>query len=152
VTLQGNPARPPRRALEASIGETPYARFGDVELLGFAPPDPSATYVPGSTLPLVLLWQALGQPSGDLRVAFWLEANAERMLAEEPVGGRFPASAWWDGQVVRQWPVLHVPQDTPAGSYQLKMRVTRDGQPVPWGRGVLPLGSDLVLGEVQITR
>jgi hypothetical protein len=150
VSLGGSPARPPRRTLEASTGETPYARFGDVELLGFTPPDPSVVYVPGSTLPLVLLWQALGQPSGDLRVAFWLEADGAHALGEEPVGGRFPASAWQDGQVVRQWPVLPVPQNTPTGSYHLKMRVTRDGQPVPWGRGVLPLGSDLVLGEVQI--
>jgi hypothetical protein len=152
VTLGGNPARPPRQTLEASVNETPHARFGDVELLGFSAPDPSAAYVPGSTLPLVLLWQALGQPSGDLRVAFWLEADGTHTLGEEPVGGNFPASAWQDGQVVRQWPVLRVPQDTPAGSYRLKMRITRDGQPVPWGRGVLPLGSDLELGEVQIGR
>jgi hypothetical protein len=152
VALQGNPARPPRRALEASVRQTAYARFGDVELLGFTPPDPTAVYSPGGTLPLTLLWQARGQPSGDLRVTFWLEGAGAHALGEEPVGGRFPASAWQDGQVVRQWPLLRLPDDTPAGAYRLRMRVTRDGQPVPWGRGLLPLGSDLELGEVWIER
>jgi hypothetical protein len=152
VSLAGNPARPPRRALEASVSETAYARFGDVELLGFTPPDPAAVYYPGSALPLTLLWQARGRPSGDLRVAFWLEGADDAALGEEPLGGPFPAHAWQDGQVVRQWPLLRLPEDTPAGSYHLKMRVTRDGQPVPWGRGLIPLGSDLKLGEVQIKR
>ena len=150
VYLQGNPARPPRRALEDSIVETVHARFGDVELLGFTPPDPAAVYGPDGALPLVLLWQALGQPSGDLRAAFWLEDLESYALAEEPVGGLVPASAWQDGQVVRQWPSLRVPVGTPAGTYRLMMRVTRDGQPVPWGRGLLPVGSDLDLGAVQI--
>jgi hypothetical protein len=152
VTLQGNPARPPQRALESSVGETAYARFGDVELLGFTPPDPAAAYAPGGALPLALLWQARGQPSGDLQVTFWLEGAGEYALGEEPLGGHFPAGAWQDGQVVRQWPALHVPEDTPVGAYRLKMRVTRDGQPAPWGRGLIPLGSDLELGAVRIER
>jgi hypothetical protein len=150
VYLQGNPARPPRRALEGSVSELVYARFGDVELLGFTPPDPAAVYGPGGTVPLVLLWQALGQPGGDLRVAFWLEDLESYALGEEPVGGLLPARAWQEGQVVRQWPSLRVPEGTPAGVYRLRMRVTRDGQPVPWGRGLLPMGSDLDLGAVQI--
>ena len=152
VALQGNPARPPRRALEAGVGETAYARFGDVELLGFTPPDPAAAYAPGGALPLVLLWQARGQPSGDLQVAFWLDGDGAYALGQEPLGGHFPASAWQDDQVVRQWPVLRLPEDTPVGRYRLKMRLTRDGQPVPWGRGLIPLGSDLTLGEVRIER
>jgi hypothetical protein len=32
------------------------------------------------------------------------------------------------------------------------MRVTRDGQPLPWGRWLIPMGSDLDLGPVQIRR
>lgn len=150
INLQGNPARPPRRALEASVGETVYARFGDVELLGFTPPDPAAGYRPGDTLPLTLLWQAQEQPAGDLRVAFWLEGDEAYALGEELVGGRFPSAQWSDGQVVRQWPDLRVPDGTPPGSYQLMMRITRDGRPIPWDRWLLPLGSDLHLGAVQI--
>jgi hypothetical protein len=150
VALEGNPARPPRRALEASVAQTSYARFGDVELLGFTPPDPAVTYAPGDALPLTLLWQARGQPQGDLRVAFWLEGEGQQPLGEEPLGGRFPAGQWREGQVVRQWPDLQVSEDVPSGTYQLKMRMTRDGQPVPWGRGLIPLGSDLDLGTVQI--
>jgi len=150
VSLQGNPARPPRRALEDSVAETVYARFGDVELLGFTPPDPAVAYRPGDSLPLALLWQARGQPTGDLRVAFWLEAMEVVALGEEPLGGRFPAGQWAGDQVVRQWPALQVPADVPPGTYRLQMRVTRDGRPVPWGRWLLPLGSDLALGPVQI--
>jgi hypothetical protein len=152
VALEGNPARPPRRALEASVARTLYARFGDVELLGFTPPDPAVAYAPGDALPLTLLWQARGQPQGDLRVAFWLEGEGQHPLGEEPVGGRFPADQWREGQVVRQWPDLQVPGSVPWGTYRLKMRMTRDGQPVPWGRGLIPLGSDLELGMVQIGR
>jgi hypothetical protein len=150
VTLQGNPARPPRRALEASVAQTVYARFGDVELLGRTPPNPEISHQPGDVLPLTLLWQARGKPGGDLRVRFWLEGEGEHALGEEPVGGDFPANRWSDGQVVRQWPDLRVPGDTPVGSYRLKMRLTRDGRPVPWGRGLVPLGSDLDLGKVQV--
>jgi hypothetical protein len=150
--LEGNPARPPRRALEASVGQTIYARFGDVELLGFTPPNPETAYRSGETLPLALLWQARGQPVGDLRATFWLEGEGEHPLGEEPVGGRFSSNRWIDGQAVRQWPVLRVPGDTPPGTYRLKMRVTRNGQPVPWGRGLVPLGSDLGLGVVQVGR
>jgi hypothetical protein len=160
VHVQGNPVRPPRRALEASVAKMVYARFGAVELLGFTSPDPEVKYTPGGRLPLTLLWQAHGQPVGDLRVAFWLEGDAAHALGEEAVGGTFPVSHWTTGQVVRQWPDLQVPGGTPPGIYQLKMRVTRDGAPsssangvpLPWSRGWIPAGSDLKLGVVQIGR
>jgi hypothetical protein len=150
VYLRGNPARPPQRALEASVAETPYAIFGDVELLGFTPPDPAVEYRRGEALPLVLLWQARGMPSGDLRIALWLEGDGEDPLNEEPLGGLFTTDRWQDGQTVRQWPKLQVRDGVPPGTYNLKMRVTRDGQPVPYGRWLIPLGSDLDLGTVQI--
>jgi hypothetical protein len=150
VSLQGNPARPPRRALEADLASTVYARFGDVELLGFTPPDPAVTYLPGEHLPLTLLWRALDEPRGDLRAEWRLEALAGIPIGVEAIGGQFPASRWREGLVVRQWPVLILPEGIPGGTYQLRMRLTRDGQPVPWGRGLLPLGSDLDLGPVVI--
>ena len=109
-------------------------------------------YGPGDVLPLTLLWQALAEPTGDLRVSLWLEADGLYPLGKEPVGGNFPASGWQKGQVVRQQPVLQVPDIKPPGTYRLKMRVTRDGQPVPWGRWLIPLGSDLDLGAVHIGR
>jgi hypothetical protein len=152
VSLQGNPARPPRRALEAGVGQMAHAQFGDVELLGFTPPNPEAAYGTRGTLPLTLLWQARTRPAGDLRVAFWLAAEDEYPLGDEPVGGLFPAARWAEGQVVRQWSELQIPEDAPPGTYQLKMRLTRDGQPMPWGRWLIPLGNDLNLGLVQIDR
>jgi len=152
VTLQGSGARPPQRALEATVAQTPYARFGNIELLGFTPPDPNLLYSPGDLLPLTLLWQALAEPGGDLRVSIWLEADGQYPLGEEPAGGDFSSGAWQQGQLARQQPVLRVPDIKPPGTYRLKMRVTRDGQPLPWGRWLIPLGSDLDLGTVQIGR
>jgi len=151
VYLQGSGARPPRWALEASVAQSPYARFGDIELLGVAPPDPGASYRPGDALPLTLLWQALARPAGDLQVSFWLEGDGQYPLGAEPVGGRFPTSNWESGRVVHQQTALPILEIGQPGIYQLKMRVTRDGQPVPWGRWLIPLGSDLNLGTVQIS-
>ena len=150
VHLEGNPARPPRRALEESEGETLCALFGDVELLGFTPPDPEVAFQPGDSLLLALLWQAQEQPAGALRLALWLEGDKEHQLAEESIGGRYPSELWQAGQVVRQWTALQLPGGIPPGSYRLKMRVMRDGQPVPWGCWQIPLGSDLDLGPVEV--
>jgi len=152
VHLEGNPARPPRRALEASVDQVVYARFGDVELLGFSAPGTEAALGPGDALPLTLLWQAHDEPSGNLRATFWLEGDADYSLGAVPLGGRFPASEWTSGQVVRQWPAFQVPAAALPGPYQLIMRVTRDSQPVAWGRWLLPIGSDLNLGTVRVER
>jgi hypothetical protein len=150
VRLTGNPNRPPRQALQTDVSATAYARFGEVELLGLTPPDPKMTYLPGDALPLTLLWQASDAPRGDLRVEFWLEGEEMAPLDEQPLGGRFPASKWSAGQVVRQQPNLRVPGSASPGSYELKMRVSRDGQPVPWGRWLIPMGSDLLLGRLRV--
>ncbi len=152
VSLQGNPARPPRRALEADLARTLYARFGPVELLGWTPPDSAMVYHPGAPLPLTLLWQAVEPWDDDLGVAFWLEAVGEFPLGQEVVGGEFPVPRWQAGQVVRQQPLLTVPTETPAGTYRLWMRVSRGDVPLPWSRGLLPGGSDLKLGTVQVER
>ena len=151
VHLDGNPAMPARKVLETSLGRVTKALFGDVELVGLTPPGPGAEYRPGDTLPVTLLWQAQRRPEGDLRLGFWLEGDKTYPAGEEPLGGRFGTAGWPDQQaVVRQWPVLRVPEGIPAGDYQLKMRVLRDGRPVAWGRWVIPLGSDLELGTVQV--
>jgi hypothetical protein len=150
ITVAGNPARPPRRALEASVGLVTYARFGDVELLGVTSPSAEALLRAGDTLPLELLWQARGEPEGELRLAFWLEDGAQVPLGDERLGGRYAAGLWQDRQVVRQWPSLRIPGGTPPGTYHLWMRVLRDGRPAPWGRWILPAGSDLDLGIVEV--
>jgi hypothetical protein len=127
-----------------------HARFAEVELLGFSAPNPEATHWAGDHLSLTLLWQAQVQPATDLRLALWLEGEQDAALTETTVGGRFPPSQWQEEQVVRQSLLLPLPADLPAGRYQLKMRLTRDGQPVPWGWGIIPRGSDLGLGSIDI--
>jgi hypothetical protein len=148
--LEGNPARPPRRALEASVGRLLYGRFGEVELLGFTPPDPARVYQPGDLLSAVFLWQAREQPAGDLRLDLWLQRGGNVPLLDRPVGGPFPTDRWRAGQTVRQGLQLQIPNDILPGTYRLKMRITRDGRPLPWGRSWIPLGSDLDLGSVQV--
>jgi hypothetical protein len=152
IHLEGNPLRPPRRALEASVARPVYALFGDVELLGFTPPNPEVSIRPGEDLLLPLLWQARGQPAGRLQLSLWLEGRQRYSVAQVPLGGLFPADRWRDGQTVRQVLSVQVPDGVPDGVYRLKMRVTRDGKPVPWGRGLVPLGGDLDLGSLEISR
>ncbi|MFC2015672.1 protein O-mannosyl-transferase family [Chloroflexota bacterium] len=150
IRLEGNPVRPPLRALEAAVGQVVYARFGSLELLGFTPPAPDVEFGTGEQLPLHLLWQAHGQQEEKHTLSFWLEGESSRPLGETPLGGRTPVELWSDGEVAGQWPGLRIPEDVPSGTYRLKMRVLRDGQPLPWGRWLIPMGSDLELGIVQV--
>ncbi|MGD8794566.1 MAG: DUF2723 domain-containing protein [Anaerolineae bacterium] len=151
VYLQGNPARPPQRALEAGLARTPYARFGQIELLGHTPPDPAIDYTAGAELPLTLLWQAETTSEGEWRLEVLLEGEGRSfVLAEEPLGGRFATHAWAPGQVVRQWLALQLPGNLPAGTYHLRLRVVHDDRPLPWSRGLLPRGSDLELGKYNL--
>jgi hypothetical protein len=151
VYLAGNFVRPPHAALQASVSRLAFFLYGDVELLGLTAPAPTITFSPGDSLPLELLWQAAVGPTSDLEVMLWLESDIDEFpLATEPLGGQAPADGWAAGQTVRQWLSLPLADDLPPGRYALKMRVTRDGQPVPWGFWHLPLGSDLVLGTVRI--
>jgi hypothetical protein len=149
--LEGNLVRPPRSALEDSLGRVIHARFGAAELLGYTPPNPDIAYRAGDALPLTLLWQAREQPAGEWRLSFWLESEEPHALSEEPVGGRYPTDRWRDGQAVRQMPILKVPSGA-VGTYRLKMRVFHNGQPVPWGRSLLPWGNDLDLGLVRVSQ
>jgi hypothetical protein len=148
--LEGNPAHPPRRALETSVSQLLYGSFGEVELLGFTPPDRGRIHQPGESLSPVLLWQAREQPGGNLRLSLWLEGDGDVSPIDLAVGGPFPTDRWRPGQTVRQWPLLQIPDGILLGTYRLKMRVTRDGRPLPWGRWWIPLGSDLDLGPVQV--
>jgi hypothetical protein len=167
VRLEGSPVRPPRRALERTLTTPLYARMGDIELLGYSLPGAGTAYQPGDKLPLALLWHGVpsssreghGQPPQEAGLQLWLAEAAPRgfpassqiySLGQQPVGGLLPANRWQDGQVVRQWPVVHIPDGVPAGAYRLKMRVMRGEQPVPWGRGIVPLGNDLDLGLVTV--
>ena len=150
VGLEGNPARPPQRALEADLARTIYARYRDLELLGFIPPDPYLTYTSGDSPGLTLLWQSRGPVGGEWRLQVPLEDIETYVLADEVLGGAYPVERWHEGQVVRQWPALAVPEGVPPGTYPLKLRVIRDSRPVAWGRGPLPLGSDLTLGKITI--
>jgi hypothetical protein len=148
--LEGNPARPPRQALADGMADTTCAVFADLRLLGYTAPGTGVAYHSGDTLPLMLLWQARTQLQGDLELSLWLDGYDGGALVEAPVGAPFPAGRWSQDQVVRQWLSPRVPESIPPGTYPLKMRVSRGSRPLPWGCWLLPLGSDLQLGMVQV--
>jgi hypothetical protein len=150
LDIDGNPAQPPRQALAESLTEITCAIWGELRLLGFVAPDSETAYQPGDLLTLTLLWQARAQPQGDLRFVVSIEGYENEPLAEAPVGGAFPANRWTPEQVVRQWLQPRIPDEILPGSYRLRLRVTQDGRPLPWGCWVLPGGSDLDLGTLQI--
>lgn len=151
VSLAAHPILPPRRALEAGLARVARARFRELSLVGWTPPGEGATYGAGASVPLSLLWQAMEPAAGDWQVSFFLEGAGRRiLLGREPVGGPYPTDHWQEGQAVAQWPALQVPAGAPAGDYRLLMRVERDGRPVPWGRGLLPGGSDVQLGTLSV--
>lgn len=151
VSLAAHSTLPPRRALEGSLARVARARFRELTLVGWTPPGEGATYAAGEALPLSLLWQATEPAGGDWQVSFFLEGAGRQVpLGREPVGGPYPTARWQGDQAVAQWPALRLPAEAPPGDYRLLMRVERDGRPVPWGRGLLPGGSDLQLGILSV--
>jgi hypothetical protein len=150
VYLEGNPVPPPDSDIQTSVAQASGACLGDLRLVGLTPPVEYLDADPGASLSLTLLWQARRQPTGRYAALFWLEGAERISLSDELVGGAYPTGRWQAGQAVRQslqWPVPAVEN---LGVYRLKMRVLRDGQPLPWGNCLIPLGSDLLLGSVHL--
>gem|GEM_PF-2928349 len=104
----------------------------DLELVGF---DLAATTVQsGQTIPLILVWHALSDVTGDHVISFRLHPVGEpvgQSWSEEPVGGPYPTSQWEDGEIVRDWHDLILPVDTAPGDYELSLRLlTTSGGPI----------------------
>jgi hypothetical protein len=149
LPLAGNPALPEGRSVETSVAHSSRARYGTVTLLGYTAPDAAATYAPGASPAITLLWQAAEPVDGDLGLEILLDGSGA-VLAEVPAGGDFAASRWAEGQAVRQVIRLRLPAKLAPGSYALKLRVSRDGRPVAWSRGIVPGGTDFDLGVIVI--
>lgn len=110
---------PPDRAVEATLG-------GAVRLLGYSL-DGDTT--PGTTLYLILHWQALAPLAEDYTVfAHLLGAHNPATNGPvwaghdgQPVGGTYATRAWQPGEVILDVHPLTIPADAPPGEYQLEV-------------------------------
>jgi len=117
-----------------------------VSLLGFDLPRGEVN--PGDTLEIALYWKAVRDVALDYVVVMQLRDAEGSTLAQEesrPAYGTYPTTLWKKGTVVRDWHDVPVKPDTPAGQYELRVELTRDGLPV----GELALGTVSVSGRAR---
>lgn len=100
----------------------PLATFtvsdGKIDLLGLTLGDAQ----PGSSLPVVLYWQARAAIGGSYTVFTQLFAPDGHMAAQQdnlPVAGLAPTNTWTPGRPVRDAYSLTIPPDAPPGLYTL---------------------------------
>ncbi len=116
----------PRQPVLAIFGEQLLlAEYG----LASAKSGDSLNMSPGQALCLVLLWQSaghlttdytvfthlLGPPRVDTGSPLWAQHDSI------PVGGLRPTSSWQSGEIIQDMHVLFIPNDIPAGKYQLNV-------------------------------
>ncbi|HEY3083085.1 MAG TPA: hypothetical protein VGM69_24605 [Chloroflexota bacterium] len=77
----------------------------------------------GGRIPLSLLWRAATAPGRDLEVLLRLGPTEARF----PAGGRFPASQWRPGELVRDQRGLLVPPELSAGRHPLRVALVEPG-------------------------
>jgi hypothetical protein len=109
--------------LTASLGS-------EVELLGYDLSTDTAT--PGGTLTLTLYWRALAEMAEDYTVFTHLLASDGSMSGQRdghPVGGTYPTSLWWPGEIVADVHDIPIHADVTPGTHQLEvgMYVTETG-------------------------
>jgi hypothetical protein len=96
--------------------QTTDVRFGEgIRLLGYTLPD---TAEAGGTLPVGLVWDAVGPISGDYTLTVGL-VNAEGELvaqADDPIPG-YPTDVWVSGRPFHSERMLPLPDHLPAGTY-----------------------------------
>ncbi len=85
----------PLTALPASA-QPVYARFGDVELIGYETPD--RRYLPGDSIPITVYWKVLQPSERDL--SLWLHGLTDKVVGRVdsyPGGGTLRTSLWMPG-------------------------------------------------------
>jgi 4-amino-4-deoxy-L-arabinose transferase-like glycosyltransferase len=143
---------PPDYAVEATLGSA-------VRLLGYSLDSDAA---PGSTLYLILHWQALAPLDEDYTVFAHLlgehnpATNGPLWTGHDgqPVGGTYVTRAWQPGEVILDVHPLTIPADAPPGTYHLEVGLyllsTMTRLPATGAAGD-PLPNDAVLlGTIEI--
>lgn len=133
-------------AILATVGDT--FRLRDYRLVG----QPTRS----SPLRARLLWEPLGLTPDDWTVGTYLLDAAGRIRAQDDrqfCDGSYPTSQWQIDDLISDDRVLPIPQDLPAGDYQLAIVIYRpsDNTRLPVrGPDDQPLGDTLTLGTVAV--
>jgi hypothetical protein len=109
----------PKEQLEYAIEEPVYLLGDEVALVGYEMDEKKEG---GETLYLELYWQALSKMDKDYTVFVHLTDEEGQILAQwdsQPRGGAYPTSLWDKGEVVKDEHELILPEDVPAGEYQI---------------------------------
>jgi len=146
-TVTGVPAMTSTGHIGATMGEK-------VELIGYAlPPD---SWQPGDIVPLTLIWQRKSPIQKDYNVFVHLLDGSGQPVAQTdsaPAGGARPSSNWREGEIIVDRHGLLLPDDLPAGEYQLVtgLYLPETGERLP---AHSPTGQDLgdsvPLGRVTV--
>jgi 4-amino-4-deoxy-L-arabinose transferase-like glycosyltransferase len=110
----------PEEQPEYAIGKPLYFELGDeVALVGYEMDERKER---GETLSLKLYWQALSEMDRDYTVFVHFIGQEGQILAQwdsQPREGAYPTSLWDRGEVVRDERELALPEELPAGEYQI---------------------------------
>jgi hypothetical protein len=110
----------------------------------------------GGRLRARLLWEPIGSTADDWTIASYLIDSTGQIRAQEdrqPCDGSYPTSRWQSNELISDDRVLAIPEDLPAGEYQLALVVYRPSDNTRLSmRGPLnqPLGDTLPLGTVTV--
>ncbi|HOG46086.1 MAG TPA: glycosyltransferase family 39 protein [Anaerolineae bacterium] len=132
---------PPPAALD--MRQARPIKDSSLQLLGYsfgrlgAAYEGAAAYGPGEAVELVLFWQALQTPRGDVQANLRLVDRSGQVRFEQrgqPTGGRYPPAQWQPGEVVRDSIHLRLPGDLTPGQYRLLLgwEGTTAAESVPW--------------------
>ncbi len=143
------PPEPSQLIAEGNLG-------GVARLVGYDPPPPLQAPM-GSALPLTLTWECLGTTESEYTVFLHLVGDDKRPVTQvdsQPLGGRYPTTAWDVGERLVDPYQLAIPPDLPPGEYELLagMYLLSTGNRLPLldqeGKAV---GDSISLGQVDIT-
>jgi hypothetical protein len=138
----------------ARVPTTTLATLGDLfQLRDYRLIDPPTR---GGRLRIRLLWEPIGPTSDDWTIATYLLDSAGQIRAQEdrqPCDSSYSTSHWQPTDLISDDRVLVIPQDLPAGQYQLAIVVYRpsDNTRLPMrGPQDQPLGDMFSLGTVIV--
>lgn len=111
----------------------------------------------GETVTVTLYWQGLTPMAEDYTAFVHLVDAEENIVAQhdkQPLGGDWPTSAWQPGETVPDTYILEVPEQTAAGTYQLRvgLYLLRNGRRLPVaGQPGRIVSDSIILDEITVT-
>jgi 4-amino-4-deoxy-L-arabinose transferase-like glycosyltransferase len=119
----------PQYALPDALDKLPdsarpvYARFGDLELVGYDIPD--QRYLPGDTLPVTVYWHVLEHSTQDLSLYLHAVGDSGQVIGKVdsyPGAGRLRTTTWQPGAIYAD--TYAIPLDSRAsGNFKLRVQV-----------------------------